>query len=101
METKMCFRFPFHDQGVGRVVFAPKVLGKGDNSPENSVAVEGKLKATGNAIEGKQFSEVVSSAIAFSFVYHNRHKDRETLIQPSRLLKVDLMCFCSKIGMLI
>lgn len=52
METKMCFRFPFHDQGVGRVVFSPNMLGKGDNSPENSIAVEGKLKAKGNAIEG-------------------------------------------------
>lgn len=52
METKMCFRFPFHDQGVGRVVFSPNMLGKGDNSPENSIAVEGKLKAKGNTIEG-------------------------------------------------
>ena len=87
METKMCFRFPFHDLGVGRVVFAPNMLGKGDNSPENSMAVEGKLKATGNAIEGKQFSEVVSAAIAFSFVYHNRHKDGETLIPTIQVAK--------------
>lgn len=65
METKMCFRYPLHDQGVGRVVFEPNMLEKGDNSPENSMAVEGKLNTTGNAIEGKQFSEVVSSAIAF------------------------------------
>ena len=40
METKMCFRFPFHDQGVGRVVFAPNMLGKVDNSPENSMLLK-------------------------------------------------------------
>ena len=47
------------------MVFEPNMLGKGDDSPENSMAVEAKLNTTGNAIEGKQFSEVVSSAIAF------------------------------------
>lgn len=58
-----------------------------DGSPGNSVAVEGKIKSTGDILEGCRFSQVVSSAITFSFVYQSRHKDRESLIPTIQVSK--------------
>ena len=58
-----------------------------EGSPGKSVAVEGKIKSTGDTLEGCRFSQVVSSAITFSFVYQNRHKDRESLIPTIQVSK--------------
>lgn len=54
-----------------------------DGSPGNSVAVG----STGDSLEGCRFSQVVSSAITFSFVYQSRHKDRESLIPTIQVSK--------------
>ena len=58
-----------------------------EGSPGKSVAVEGKIKSTGDVLEGCRFSQVVSSAITFSFVYQSRHKDRESLIPTIQVSK--------------
>ena len=58
-----------------------------DGSPGNSAAVEGEIKSTGDVLEGCRFSQVVSSAITFSFVYQSRHKDREALIPTIHVSK--------------
>jgi len=53
-----------------------------EGSPGKSVAVEGR-----DILEGCRFSQVVSSAITFSFVYQSRHKDRESLIPTIQVSK--------------
>ena len=58
-----------------------------EESDEESFAVEGKIKSTGDILEGCRFSQVVSSAITFSFVYQSRHKDRESLIPTIQVSK--------------
>ena len=55
-----------------------------EGSPGKSVAVE---ESTGDILEGCQFSQVVSSAITFSFVYQSRHKDKESLIPTIQVSK--------------
>ena len=55
-----------------------------EGSPGKSVAAE---ESTGDILEGCQFSQVVSSAITFSFVYQSRHKDKESLIPTIQVSK--------------
>lgn len=62
------------------MMFSNCVSGDDSDSPGRSTTVEGKIKPTSEVLEGLGFSQVVSSAIAFSFVYHNRHKDKGSLI---------------------
>ena len=61
-------------------MFSDCVSGDDSDSPGKSTAVEGKIKLTSEVLEGLGFSQVVSCAITFSFVYHNRHKDKGSLI---------------------
>jgi len=58
------------------MMFSNCLSGDASTSPGRSTAVEGKIKPTSEVLEGLGFSQVVSSAIAFSFVYHNGHKDK-------------------------
>jgi len=61
-------------------MFSNCVSGDDSHSPGRSTAVEGKMRPTSQVLKGLGFSQVVSSAIAFSFVYYNRHKDKGSLI---------------------